>query len=334
MRHLHIAVSRQPDCCPMRLLVTGGAGFIGSHFIKYVLKHHPQDQVVNLDCLTYSGNLDNLKELKGNPRYRFVKGDITDAALVGGLVKNANAVLHFAAETHVDRSIKDGAVFVRTNCVGTHVLLEAALKHRLKRFVHVSTDEVYGSRLKGYFKENDLLNPSSPYSASKAASDLLARSYFITHGMDVVITRCSNNFGPNQYPEKVIPLFVTNLIDNKKVPLYGAGKNVRDWIYVEDHCRAVDMVLRKGKAGEIYNIAGENYRDNLVLTKTILKIMNQNTSMIQRVPDRLGHDFRYAIDCAKIRKLGFKPRVSFEEGIDRTVRWYQDNAWWWRKLKN
>ena len=317
----------------MRLLVTGGAGFIGSHFIKHILSSHPRYRVVNLDKLTYSGNLENLKEVARHPRYCFVKGDICDAALVGRLVKGADAVVHFAAETHVDRSIKDGGVFVRTNCDGTHVLLEAALKHKTKRFVHVSTDEVYGSRKTGYFKEGDALNPSSPYSASKAASDLLARSYFITHGLDVVITRCSNNFGPNQYPEKVIPLFVTNLMEGKKVPLYGAGKNVRDWIYVEDHCRAVDIVLHKGRPGEIYNIAGENYRDNLTLTRTILKIMGQSPSMIQRVPDRLGHDLRYAIDCAKVRRLGFKPRVGFDEGIRRTVRWYQDNERWWRKLK-
>ena len=317
----------------MRLLVTGGAGFIGSHFIKHILNSHPNDRVVNLDKLTYSGNPDNLKEIAGDPRYSFVKGDICDTALVGRLVKGKDAIVHFAAETHVDRSIKDGDVFVRTNCIGTHVLLEAALKHKIKRFVHISTDEVYGSRKTGYFKEKDLLNPSSPYSASKAASDLLARSYFITHGLDVVITRCSNNFGPNQYPEKVIPLFITNLMEGKKVPLYGSGKNVRDWIYVEDHCRAVDIVLQMGRAGEIYNIAGENYRDNVTLTKTILKMMGKKESMIQRVPDRLGHDFRYAINCAKIRRLGFKPRVGFDEGIRRTVRWYQENARWWKKLK-
>ncbi len=317
----------------MKLLVTGGAGFIGSHFIKYILKTYPTYRVVNLDKLTYSGNLDNLKEIASNKRYRFVKGDIVDRKAVDSLVKSVDAVVHFAAETHVDRSIKDGGVFVRTNVNGTHALLEAALKYKLKRFVHVSTDEVYGSRLKGYFKEEDNLNPSSPYSAAKASSDLLARSYFITYGMDVVITRCSNNFGPNQYPEKVIPLFVTNLLEGKKVPLYGAGKNVRDWIYVTDHCRGVDTVLHKGKAGEIYNIAGENYRDNLTLTKTILNMMGKSTSMIERVPDRLGHDFRYAIDCAKIRKIGFKPQVSFEDGIRQTVNWYQDNSWWWKKLK-
>lgn len=316
----------------MRILITGGAGFIGSHFVKYILKAHPHYRVVNLDQLTYSGNKDNLREIK-NARYRFVHGDICNAVLVDRLVAACDAVVHFAAETHVDRSIKDGAVFVRTNVVGTHVLLEAALRHKIKRFVHVSTDEVYGSRLKGYFKESDGLNPSSPYSASKASSDLLARSYFITYGMDVVITRCSNNFGPCQYPEKVIPLFVTNLIEGKKAPLYGTGKNVRDWIYVSDHCRAVDLALHKGKAGEIYNIAADHYRDNLILTKTIFKIMRQPLSMIRYVEDRLGHDFRYAIDCAKIRRLGFKPQVSFEEGIERTVRWYQANEWWWRKLK-
>ncbi len=319
----------------MRILITGGAGFIGSHFVKYILNKYPSYKIVNVDKLTYSGNLDNLKELKGNPRYKFIRADICDAKAIDRIMKKGiDNIVHFAAETHVDRSIKDGDVFVRTNVNGTHTLLEAALRHKVKRFVHVSTDEVYGSRLKGYFKEDDILNPSSPYSAAKASSDLLARSYFITYGMDVVITRCSNNFGPNQYPEKVIPLFVTNLIQGKKVPLYGTGKNVRDWIYVEDHCRGVDIVLHKGKAGEIYNIAGENYRDNLTLTKTILKIMKQSASMIQPVEDRLGHDFRYAIDCSKIRTIGFKPQVSFEEGIEKTVRWYQENAWWWRKLKN
>jgi dTDP-glucose 4,6-dehydratase len=317
----------------MRILVTGGAGFIGSHFIKYLLKKSKNDVVVNLDLLTYSGNLENLKEISRHPRYKFVKGDICDSKLVNRLMKDCSMVVHFAAETHVDRSIKDGSQFVKTNAIGTHTLLQAAYLANVKRFVHVSTDEVYGSRKSGYFKESDPLNPSSPYSASKASSDLLALSYFITYGMDVVITRCSNNFGPNQYPEKVIPLFVTNLLEGKKVPLYGQGKNIRDWLYVEDHCRAVDLVMNKGKAGEIYNIAGENYLDNLRLTKTILKIMGQSSDQIQYVRDRLGHDFRYAIDCAKIRRLGFRPQVSFEEGIAQTVQWYKDNPSWWKKLK-
>ena len=318
----------------MHILVTGGAGFIGSHFIRHILNTYPNYQVMNLDQLTYSGNLENLADIEGSSRYRFIKGDICNAKLVDQFMKKTSIVIHFAAETHVDRSIKDGSNFVKTNCIGTQTLLQAALMAGVKRFVHISTDEVYGSRKIGYFKELDGLNPSSPYSASKAGSDLVARSYFITYGMNVVITRCSNNFGPNQYPEKVIPLFVTNLLEGKKVPLYGTGKNVRDWIYVEDHCRAVDLVMHKGKPGEVYNIAGENYLDNKTLTKKILEIMGHPVSMIQKVEDRLGHDFRYAIDCAKIRKLGFHPKVSFQEGLIRTINWYGNNVAWWKKLKN
>jgi dTDP-glucose 4,6-dehydratase len=317
----------------MKILVTGGAGFIGSHFIKYLLKKYPKYQVINLDKLTYSGNLDNIKEISRHPRYRFIKGDICDGPLVESAVKGCSLIVHFAAETHVDRSIKDGSNFVKTNVTGTHTLLQAALKVKIKKFVHISTDEVYGSRKSGYFKETDPLNPSSPYSASKASSDLIVRSYHTTYGMDTVITRCSNNFGPNQYPEKVIPLFITNLLEGKKVPLYGLGKNVRDWLYVEDHCHAVDLIMHKGKKGEIYNIAGENYFNNLNLTQTILKMMNQTSSMIEYVPDRLGHDFRYAIDCSKIRRLGFFPQVSFTEGMRATIDWYKQNAWWWEKLK-
>ncbi len=317
----------------MRILLTGGAGFIGSHLVKYLLNTYPKYQITNLDKLTYSGNLDNLKSVAKHPRYTFVKGDIADAKVVDRCMKNADIIIHTAAETHVDRSINDGGVFVKTNVNGTFTLLEAARRHKIKRFVHVSTDEVYGSRKTGYFKEEDLLNPSSPYSASKAASDLLARSYFITYGMDVVITRCTNNFGPNQYPEKVIPLFVTNLLEGKKVPLYGTGKNVRDWIYVTDHCRGVDIVMHQGKAGEVYNLAGENYRNNIVLTKTILRLMKKPLSSIQPVEDRKGHDFRYAIDCAKVRKIGFKPLVGFDEGIAATINWYTENPAWWKKLK-
>lgn len=317
----------------MHILVTGGAGFIGSHFVKYILKTYKNYHVINLDKLTYSGNLSNLKEIEGNNRYRFVKGDICDVKLVSSLMKKCSVVVHLAAETHVDRSIKDGSNFVRTNCIGTQTLLQEAQKVGIKRFVHVSTDEVYGSRKTGYFKEKDPLTPSSPYSASKASSDLIARSYFITYGMDVVITRCSNNYGPNQYPEKVIPLFVTNLLEGKKVPLYGTGKNVRDWIFVEDHCRGIGLVMHKGQAGEIYNIAGESYLDNITLTKIILKYMNQPKSMIQKVQDRLGHDFRYAIDCKKIQKLGYHPQVSFDEGILQTIQWYQNNPGWWQRLK-
>jgi len=317
----------------MKILVTGGAGFIGSNFIKYILSKYPNYKIINIDKLTYAGNPDNLKEVARHKNYQFVKADINNAAVVGQAMAKCEAVVHCAAETHVDRSIKNAQDFIETNFNGTYVLLEAALKNKVKKFVHVSTDEVYGSRPKGFFKEADPLNPSSPYSASKAASDILARSYFITFKLPVMITRCSNNFGPNQYPEKVIPLFVTNLIEGKKVPLYAKGENVRDWIYVEDHCRAVDIVLHKGRPGEIYNIAGESYKTNIALTQAILKYMGQNSSMIEHVKDRLGHDFRYAVDCSKVSALGFHPQVSFEAGLRRTIDWYQRNERWWKKLQ-
>ena len=317
----------------MNILVTGGAGFIGSNFIVYMLRKHPSYRVVNLDKLTYAGNLANLREVKGKKNYRFVHGDICNAKLVEPLVRNAEAIVHFAAETHVDRSIISADHFIRTNVFGTYTLLEAALKYKIKRFLHVSTDEVYGSCRKGFFKENDLLAPSSPYSASKAAGDLLAHSYFVTYKLPVVITRSSNNFGPRQFPEKVIPLFVTNLLENKKVPLYAKGQNIRDWIFVEDNCRAIDIALHKGKAGEIYNIAGGNYINNISLTRRILKEMDKPFSMIQHVKDRPGHDFRYAIDCRKIKALGFRPKVSFKKGLTLTIRWYKENTAWWKPLK-
>lgn len=317
----------------MRILITGGAGFIGSNFVISFVKKYPHDHVVNLDKLTYAGNLDNLKSVSGYRNYRFVKGDICDRKTVEKIVSGCEAIVHFAAETHVDRSIKDAAAFIRTNVFGTYTLLEAALKYKIKRFVHVSTDEVYGSKKTGFFKEAGPLNPSSPYSASKASSDLLARSYYRTYTLPVLMTRSSNNFGPCQYPEKVIPLFVTNLLENKKVPLYAKGLNVRDWIYVEDHCRAIDLVLHKGAVGEIYNIAGESYLSNIELTKAILAKMEKPLSMIQRVSDRPGHDFRYAIDCSKIRKLGFKPKYKFDQALSLTINWYRQNPGWWRKLK-
>jgi len=317
----------------MRILVTGGAGFIGSNFILYTLARYPRYKIINLDQLTYAGNLENLKTISRNKNYQFVKGDICDRGLAYRHMSRCDCVVHFAAETHVDRSIKQAGRFVTTNVYGTFALLEAALKNKIKRFVHVSTDEVYGSRQKGFFKESDPLNPSSPYSASKASSDLLARSYFVTHGLPVLITRSSNNFGPRQYPEKVIPLFITNLLEGKKAPLYAKGQNIRDWIFVEDNCRAIDLVLHQGKSGEIYNIAGENYRTNIDLTKTILANMGQPRSMIEYVADRPGHDFRYAIDCSKIRKLGFKPQVAFERALLLTIQWYVQNKTWWKKLK-
>jgi len=306
----------------MNILVTGGAGFIGSHFIEHLLKTNPRNCVVNVDKLTYAGNLKNLKNVSCNKRYKFVQADICDAKKIEKIVKRCEAIIHFAAETHVDRSIKNSGVFIETNVQGTHILLEAGLRHKIKRFLHVSTDEVYGSRLKGFFNERDALNPSSPYAASKAASDLLVLAYAKTYKMPVVITRSSNNFGPRQFPEKVIPLFVTNLLKDKTVPLYADGGNVRDWLYVQDNCEAIELVFRKGKLGEIYNIAAGNYMTNLDLTKKILKVMGKPLSMINYVEDRLGHDFRYAIDTTKIRKLGFSPRHSFEQGLTLTINGY------------
>lgn len=307
----------------MRILITGGAGFIGSHFVKYFLKKYPQHHVLNVDKLTYAGNIRNLKGIARTAKYQFIRADICDKRRMEKIVKGCDVIIHFAAETHVDRSIKDPEVFVKTNVLGTQVLLEAALKYKIKKFVHVSTDEVYGSRAKGYFRETDALNPSSPYAASKAASDLLALSYTTTYGLPVVVTRSSNNFGPHQYPEKVIPLFVTNLFKGKKVPLYAAGANIRDWIYVEDNCRAIDLVFQKGKAGEIYNIAAGNYLNNLALTKKILKLMGKPVSMIAYVKDRAGHDFRYALDVAKIKKLGFRPKYQFDKALGITIDWYK-----------
>lgn len=319
----------------MRLLVTGGLGFIGSNFIRQMLEEHPEDSIVNLDKVTYAGNPENLRDIAGDPRYTFIRGDICDQDLVGSVFREhqIDAVVHFAAESHVDRSIEDASVFVRTNVLGTHVLLEAALSHGVGRFIHVSTDEVYGSIKSGSFRETDNLNPSSPYSASKAASDLLARSYYITHNLPVIVTRCTNNFGPYQYPEKLIPLFATNLLEGKKVPVYGTGKNVRDWIHVADHCRAVDFVLRHGEPGEVYNIGGGNEKSNLEITEGILRALGKDESMIEYVPDRPGHDWRYSLDSSKLRSMGWKPEFDFETALQETVRWYRENEWWWRPLK-
>lgn len=318
----------------MNLLVTGGAGFIGSNFIRHMLGSYPDCTIVNLDALTYAGNLNNLKGCDAGPRYTFVEGDICDRPLVSAVMMKhkIDTVVHFAAESHVDRSIADASVFVKTNVLGTHTLLEAARHAGVQRFIHISTDEVYGSRKEGSFTETDILSPSSPYSASKAGSDLLALSYYATWNLPVIVTRCTNNFGPYQYPEKLIPLFVTNLLDGKKVPVYGTGKNVRDWIHVEDHCRAIDFLLGAGQAGEIYNIGGGNERTNLEITGTILQLLNKDASWIEYVQDRPGHDLRYSLDCTKLRRLGWKPARSFEEGLEGTVRWYRENEWWWRPL--
>jgi len=318
----------------MDVLVTGGSGFIGSNFIRYMLEKYPEYRMINLDKLTYAGNPDNLTDVGNNPNYSFVRGDICDMDVVNEVMQQVDQVVHFAAESHVDRSIDDGSVFVRTNVLGTHTLLESALKHGIKRFIHVSTDEVYGSIDEGSFKETDILVPSSPYSSSKAGSDLLAQSYYITHKLPVIVTRCTNNFGPYQYPEKLIPLFVTNLLENRKVPVYGTGQNVRDWIYVLDHCKAVDFVLQDGSVGEIYNIGGGAEKTNLEITEMIIKKVGLDGSMIEYVKDRLGHDLRYSLDCSKLRGLGWGPEYDFDEALEETIRWYLNNRWWWEKLKH
>jgi dTDP-glucose 4,6-dehydratase len=319
----------------MKILITGGAGFIGSNFILRMMNSHPEVGIVNLDILTYAGNLNNLKGVEKNPCYTFIKGDICDPDIVNAIIKKhrVDTIIHFAAESHVDRSIAKASEFVRTNVLGTHNLLECARHQPISRFIHISTDEVYGSRLKGSFKENDILSPSSPYSASKAGSDLLALSYFKTYSLPVIITRCTNNFGPYQFPEKLIPLFVTNLIEGKKVPVYGTGKNIRDWIHVGDHCRAVEFVLDKGITGEIYNIGGGNEKTNIEITEKILKFLKKDDSSIEYVTDRPGHDFRYSLDCSKLLKMGWRPQYSFEEGLKDTIEWYIQNEWWWRPLK-
>jgi dTDP-glucose 4,6-dehydratase len=318
----------------LKLLVTGGAGFIGSNFIRQIMTLHPNFEIVNLDNLTYAGNLNSVKDMEKNPLYTFIKGDICNRDLVSSILTrhSIDKIIHFAAESHVDRSIADPSAFVKTNVFGTHILLECAREHAISSFIHVSTDEVYGSTASGSFSEKAILNPSSPYSASKAGSDLLALSYFTTYNLPVIITRCTNNFGPYQYPEKLIPLFVTNLINSKKVPVYGTGENIRDWIHVSDHCRAIEFLLKKGNYGEIYNIGGGNEKTNLQITQMILKLLKKDTSMIEYVANRPGHDFRYSLDCSKLHALGWKPTYSFEEGLRDTVSWYLQNAWWWKPL--
>ena len=321
----------------MKILVTGGAGFIGSNFIHYWLKKYPDDEIINLDLLTYAGNLDNLKEIVDDPRYHFVQGDITDAKLVNDLVKEVQLIVHFAAESHVDRSIVNSADFIKTNVEGTRILLEAARKNGNVRFHHISTDEVFGELgLEDHkFNEETAYNPRSPYSASKAASDHLVRAYYHTYKLPITISNCSNNYGPRQYPEKLIPLFITNLLEGKRVPVYGAGKNIRDWIHVDDHNRGVDMIIKKGVIGETYCLGGGSEQSNLEITKTILALMGKGEDMIEYVADRLGHDLRYAIDFSKAKKeLSWEPQISFNDGIKQTVQWYQDNKWWWEKIKN
>jgi len=318
----------------VKILVTGGAGFIGSNFVRHLLTAHPDDTVVNLDKLTYAGNPANLADVEDDPRYRFVHGDVGDADLVREVMAGVDAVVHMAAETHVDRSNAGADAFLRTNVVGTHVLLEAARALRIPRVVSVGTDEVYGSVPVGRSKETDPLDPSNPYSASKAAADLLARAYWQTHRLPVVITRSSNNFGPYQYPEKMVPLFVTNAIEDRPLPLYGDGQNVRDWIYVLDNCAAIDLVLRRGHEGEIYNIGGGNEVPNVLLTRRILEILGKPASLVTPVPDRPGHDRRYALDSARVTALGWRPAHAFDDALVATVRWYQAQEAWWRPIKS
>jgi len=322
----------------VKILVTGGAGFIGSHFVRTMLTGgypaYADADLVVLDKLTYAGNRANLAPVEDSPRLTFVEGDILDGERVGDLMAGVDAVVHFAAESHVDRSITGAADFVVTNVVGTQTLLEAARRARVGRFLHVSTDEVYGSISQGSWPETHPLEPNSPYSASKAGSDLIARAYHRTHGMDVVVTRCSNNYGPYQFPEKVIPLFVTNLIDGKNVPLYGEGANVRDWLHVDDHCRGISLVLAGGRAGEVYNIGGGTEISNRELTERLLEACGADWSRVDHVPDRLGHDLRYSVDISKIsEELGYRPQVPFAEGLADTVRWYTARRDWWEPLR-
>lgn len=321
----------------MKVLVTGGAGFIGANFIKYWLDNYPSDTIINLDKLTYAGNLDNLRAVDNLPNYHFVKGDIRDAGLLDKILPEVDLVVHFAAESHVDRSITGPAVFVETNVVGTQVLLDAVLRNKVKHFHHVSTDEVFGSLdldSGEKFNEQTPYDPHSPYSASKAASDHLVRSYGRTYGLSYTITNCSNNFGPFQYPEKFLPLLITNLLRGQKIPIYGDGLYVRDWLYVEDHCRAIDLVIRQGKVGETYCIGGMTEDiNNLTVAKKVLALLGKDESFIEFVKDRPGHDRRYAVDWTKAKEqLGWQPKYDFDEWLQRTVKWYQENEWWWRKL--
>jgi len=323
----------------MKILVTGGAGFIGSNFILYWLKKYPNDRIVNLDKLTYAGNLENLNSIEGNLNYKFIKGDICDPNTVQKTMEGIDTVVHFAAESHVDRSIVEPAPFVMTNILGTQILLDAAIKNKVKKFHHISTDEVYGSLSldsKEKFNENTNYNPRSPYAASKAASDHLVRSYFITYGLPITISNCSNNFGPYQYPEKLIPLTITNVLEGKKVPVYGDGLYVRDWLYVEDHVRGIELILQKGKIGETYCIGGLTSEiNNLEVVKKILKTLGKSSDEIEFVKDRPGHDRKYSIDWGKIKtELGWEPLHNFDEYLKLTVQWYKENESWWKKLKN
>lgn len=321
----------------MNILVTGGAGFIGSNFVRYMLEAHPEDIIVNLDLLTYAGNIHNLDDVKDNSNYHFVQGNITNAELVKHITKQYNIThfVNFAAESHVDRSILNPEVFVETNIQGTLALLNVAKEMDIEKYLQVSTDEVYGSLGEtGYFTENTPLSPNSPYSSSKAGADLLVRSYYETYGMNVNITRCSNNYGPYHFPEKLIPLMITNAMDGKDLPVYGDGKNIRDWLHVKDHCQAIDLVLRKGRSGEVYNVGGHNERTNNEIVDLIIEKLGVSKDLKVYVDDRLGHDRRYAIDPTKLEtELGWKPQYTFDSGILETINWYQENEGWWRPLK-
>lgn len=316
------------------VLITGGAGFIGSNLIHYLLRHYKHIKLINLDKLTYAGNLENLEDVASDPRYEFIHGDICDQNLVCQIFSRIDGVIHLAAETHVDRSILDAGQFVLTDVFGTFVLLDALRRSpQVEFFLHVSTDEVYGSRDEGYFREEDPLNPSSPYSASKAGADRLAYAYYVTYGLPIIITRPSNNYGPYQYPEKFIPLFITNALDNLPLPLYGQGTNVRDWLHVEDHCRAMEIVLKYGQFGQVYNIGANNEISNFQVAEMICDYLGKPRTLIRLVKDRPGHDRRYALDCQKIRSLGWQPQIPFDQGLRETIRWYVEHEAWWRRIK-
>jgi dTDP-glucose 4,6-dehydratase len=318
------------------LLITGGAGFIGSNFVRYLLREHPDYHVVVYDKLTYAGNVSSLLDVHDDPRYRFVRGDIADKHSLADAIRDnqIDTLVNFAAESHVDRSILEPDAFIHTDVVGTYILLEAARRFGLERLHQVSTDEVYGSIAAGAFKEGDPLEPNSPYSASKAGGELMVRAYHETYGLNTVVTRGSNTFGPYQYPEKVAPLFITNAIDDEPLPLYGDGRQVRDWLYVLDHCAGIDLVLHRGQAGEVYNLGGGNERHNLDVTRHILRLLGKPETLIRPVADRPGHDRRYALDCSKIHALGWRPTRDFQAALAETVDWYRQNEWWWRPIKN
>lgn len=322
-----------------KIVVTGGAGFIGSNFIHYLIKKYPKIEIINFDKLTYAGNLDNLKAIADRPNYTFVEGDIADEEAVAALLEKneVEGIINFAAETHVDRSILEPQAFLKTDILGTQVLLEAVRKYKIGKFIQISTDEVYGDwENGGYARETDCVEPSSPYASSKAGADLLVKAYYRTYQVPVMITRCTNNYGPYQYPEKMLPLAITNLIEDEKVPVYGDGKQIRDWLYVDDHCSAIDLVYQKGEIGQIYNIGANQDPEvnNLDLIQKILKILGKDASFIEFVKDRPGHDRRYAVDREKIKKLGWRATVNLQDGLSRTISWYQDNEWWWKKIKS